>query len=99
MPWIDQISNNREVEKQTLRARHWDTQVGLHLGETQTMLSFLTIEGVCLFLCLAAASLTLLLTIFSLYIIMYKSDIMAQTASRQEELTEQEPVPRCLLQH
>ena len=66
-----------------------------YLSETQTMLP-LTIGGVCVFLCLAASSLTLILSLFSLHFIMCKSEVMAQEVGKQEVTTETELKPLCL---
>ena len=86
--------------EENFRARHWEVLGGaIQCVTTQTMTPFLTFENACLYLCLATSSLTLLITIFSLYIIMQKYRITAQAAPRQGEVTGLEPVLRCLTQH
>ena len=85
--------------EEIFRARHLEISGGVIQCDTQTMTPFLTFENAYLYLCLATSSLTLLITVFSLYIIMQKYRIMAQAAPRQGEVTGQEPIPRCLTQH
>ena len=56
----------------------------------------LTIGGVCVFLCLAASSLTLILSLFSIHFMMYKSEGMAKEEGKQEAITHTELKPLCL---
>ena len=98
-PWIDQISQTGRWRCSDSQSQTQDSQVGSHIGVTQTMLP-LTIGGACVFLCLAASSLTLILALFSLHFIMCRNDITARSTGKQEGVTEpelSEPRPLCLL--
>ena len=68
--------------------------------ETQVMLpQALTVGDVCIYMCLAASLTILVLSIFSIYFIMFKNGSMTH---RQREEREQdritEPEPLCLRQ-
>ena len=89
-----------ELEKVGHRSHLPDTQVGHTQCETQIMLpQSLTIGDVCIYMCLAASLTILILSIFSIYFIMFKN---GSTTHRQREEREQdritEPEPLCLCQ-
>ena len=56
----------------------------------------LTVGIVFVFMCLAASSLTLLLSIFSIYFMMCKGSETAKEEGKQEVSTDMEPKPLCL---
>ena len=56
----------------------------------------LTVGTVCVFMCLAASSLTLILSIFSIYFKMCSGRKMAKEERKQEVSTDMELKPLCL---
>ena len=56
----------------------------------------LTVGTVCVFMCLAASSLTLILSIFSIYFMMCLGSEMAKEEGQQESNTGMELRPLCL---
>ena len=56
----------------------------------------LTVGTVCVFLCLAASSLTLILSIFSIYFMMCSGSETAKEEGKQESSTDRELKPLCL---
>ena len=82
-----------------MRAGDWEDSGGaVQCILTQTMTPLLTVQSTCLYLCLAASSLTLTITVFSLYVIIQRYRITGQDNPRQGVRTGQEEVPRCLTQ-
>ena len=97
-PWNNQISSKVRWRRY-LRARDQEDSGGaVQCILTQTMTPLLTVENTCLYLCLAASSLTLTITVFSLYVIIQRYRITGQDNHRQGVRTGQEEVPRCLTQ-
>ena len=89
-----------ELEEVGHRSHLPDTQVGHTQCERQIMLpQALTIGDVCIYMCLAASLTILILSIFSIYFIMFKN---SSTTHRQRAEREQdrrtEPEPLCLRQ-
>ena len=56
----------------------------------------LTVGNVCVFMCLAASSLTLILSIFSIYFMMCLGSETAKEEGKQESNTGREARPHCL---
>ena len=76
------------------------TQVGHTLCVRQGMLpQDISIGNVCIYICLAASTTILILSIFSIYVIMCKNDSTTHKLRREKEQADRtEPEPLCLRQ-
>ena len=89
---IEDHKLRRETIIELEEVGHWshlpDTQVGHTQCETQVMLpQALSIGDVCIYMCLAASLTILILSIFSIYFIMFKN---GSTTHRLRAVREQE---------